>query len=68
MRREAARRQWVLRREAAWMASETQMPTSCGGGPTGGHRQAAVCDDGQPDLPGGGHTELPGSGQRDYLV
>ena len=26
------------------------------------------CDDGQPDLPGGGHVELPGSGQLDYLV
>jgi hypothetical protein len=33
-------------------------------------------DDGQPDLPGGGHAELPGGGhaelpgggQRDYLV
>jgi hypothetical protein len=49
------------------MASETQMPTSCGG-PTAGHRQAAACDDGQPDLRGGGHAELPGSGQRDYLV
>jgi hypothetical protein len=43
------------------------MPTSCGGS-TGRHRQAAVCDDGQPDLPGGGHAELSGSGQRDYLV
>jgi hypothetical protein len=49
------------------MASETQMTTSCGG-PTGGHRQAAACDGGQPDLPGGGHAELSGSGQRDYLV
>jgi hypothetical protein len=26
------------------------------------------CDDGQPDLPGGGHAGLPGGGQRDYLV
>jgi len=26
------------------------------------------CDDGQPDLPGGGHVVLPGSGQLDYLV
>jgi hypothetical protein len=26
------------------------------------------CDDGQPDLPSGGYTELPGGGQRDYLV
>jgi hypothetical protein len=25
-------------------------------------------DDGQPDLPSGGHVELPGGGQRDYLV
>jgi hypothetical protein len=25
-------------------------------------------DDGQPDLPSGGYTELPGGGQRDYLV
>jgi hypothetical protein len=25
-------------------------------------------DDGQPDLPSGGHAELPGGGQRDYLV
>jgi len=24
------------------------------------------CDDGQPDLPGGGHAVLPGGGQRDY--
>jgi hypothetical protein len=23
-------------------------------------------DDGQPDLPGGGHAVLPGGGQRDY--
>jgi hypothetical protein len=31
--------------------------------------QATVtADDGQPDLPGGGHAELPGGGQRDYLV
>ena len=26
------------------------------------------CDDGQPDLPGGGHVVLLGSGQLDYLV
>jgi len=25
-------------------------------------------DDGQPDLPSGGHVELTGGGQRDYLV
>jgi len=25
-------------------------------------------DDGQPDLPSGGHAELPGGRQRDYLV
>jgi hypothetical protein len=25
-------------------------------------------DDGQSDLPSGGHAELPGGGQRDYLV
>jgi len=25
-------------------------------------------DDGQPDLPSGGHAELPDGGQRDYLV
>jgi hypothetical protein len=25
-------------------------------------------DDGQPDLPGGGHAELRGGGQHDYLV
>ncbi len=25
-------------------------------------------DDGQPDLPSGGHAEPPGGGQRDYLV
>jgi hypothetical protein len=25
-------------------------------------------DDGQPDLPSGRHAELPGGGQRDYLV
>jgi hypothetical protein len=25
-------------------------------------------DDSQPDLPSGGHAELPGGGQRDYLV
>jgi hypothetical protein len=25
-------------------------------------------DDGQPDLPGGGHAVLPGGGQRDYSV
>ena len=25
-------------------------------------------DDGQPDLPSGGHAELPGRGQHDYLV
>jgi hypothetical protein len=25
-------------------------------------------DDGQPDLPSGGHAELPGGGQRDYLA
>jgi hypothetical protein len=25
-------------------------------------------DDGQPDLPSSGHAELPGGGQRDYLV
>jgi hypothetical protein len=25
-------------------------------------------DDGQPDLPSGGHAGLPGGGQRDYLV
>ena len=24
------------------------------------------CDDGQPDLPGGGHAVLPRGGQRDY--
>jgi hypothetical protein len=29
---------------------------------------ATPADDGQPDLPSGGHTELPGGGQRDYLV
>ena len=29
---------------------------------------APFCDDGQPDLPGGGHVVLPGGGQRDYLV
>jgi hypothetical protein len=28
----------------------------------------AVYDDGQPDLPRGGHAELPGGGQRDYPV
>jgi hypothetical protein len=26
------------------------------------------CDDGQPDLPSGGHAELPSGGQLDYLV
>ena len=26
------------------------------------------CDDGQPDLPSGGHAEPPGGGQLDYLV
>lgn len=25
-------------------------------------------DDGQPDLPSGGHAELPGDGQNDYLL
>lgn len=25
-------------------------------------------DDGRPDLPNGGHSGLPGSGQRDYLL
>jgi hypothetical protein len=25
-------------------------------------------DDGQPDLPSGGHAELPSGGQLDYLV
>jgi len=29
-------------------------------------RQERVRDDGQPDLPGGGHAVLPGGGQRDY--
>jgi hypothetical protein len=29
---------------------------------------ATAGDDGQPDLPNGGHAELPGGGQRDYLV
>jgi hypothetical protein len=28
----------------------------------------ATGDDGQPDLPSGGHAELPGGGQLDYLV
>jgi len=30
--------------------------------------QSSEIDDGQPDLPSGGHAELPGGGQRDYLV
>jgi hypothetical protein len=29
---------------------------------------AQAFDDGQPDLPSGGHVDLPGGGQRDYLV
>jgi len=29
---------------------------------------ALRCDDGQPDLPSGGHAELPSGGQLDYLV
>ncbi len=28
----------------------------------------AAVDDGQPDLPSGGHAELPAGGQRDYLA
>ena len=28
----------------------------------------ALLNDGQPDLPSGGHAELPGGGERDYLV
>jgi len=28
----------------------------------------SAADDGQPDLPSGGHAELPGGGQCDYLV
>jgi hypothetical protein len=31
-------------------------------------RAGVLRDDGQPDLPSGGHAELPGGGQRDYLV
>jgi hypothetical protein len=31
-------------------------------------RSAIGGDDGQPDLPNDGHAELPGGGQRDYLV
>jgi hypothetical protein len=33
-----------------------------------GFGAAAVRDDGQPDLPSGGHAELPSGGQLDYLV
>jgi hypothetical protein len=33
-----------------------------------GTSQAKVIDDGQPDLPSGGHAELPSGGQLDYLV
>jgi hypothetical protein len=41
------------------------MPT----GPGGGQVVITVArDDGQPDLPSGGHVELPGGGQRDYLM
>jgi hypothetical protein len=29
---------------------------------------AASSDDGQLNLPSGGHAELPGGGQRDYLA
>jgi hypothetical protein len=29
---------------------------------------ACRVDDGQPDLPSGGHAELPDGGQHDYLV
>jgi hypothetical protein len=31
-------------------------------------RKACRIDDGQPDLPSGGHAELPSGGQLDYLV
>jgi len=27
-----------------------------------------AAEDGQPDLPSGGHAELPDGGQRDYLM
>jgi hypothetical protein len=32
------------------------------------HVAPEVIDDYQPDLPSSGHVELPGGGQRDYLV
>jgi hypothetical protein len=31
-------------------------------------QHSVAYNDGQPDLPSGGHAELPGGGQRDYLV
>jgi hypothetical protein len=43
--------------------------------PTRANRMIGTChaslrpgDDGQPDLPSGGHAELPSGGQLDYLV
>jgi hypothetical protein len=39
---------------------------ACVSAGTGGETLQA--DDGQPDLPSGGHAELPGGGQCDYLL
>jgi hypothetical protein len=36
--------------------------------PANGKHPPPPGDDGQPNLPGGGHAELPGGGQRDYLA
>jgi hypothetical protein len=36
--------------------------------PIGDYGGDIAGDDGQPDLPSGGHVELPGGGQRDYSM